>query len=190
MACALKTGPAVEPLTAAELATHGNIDTTADDAYLEALIKAARIRVENLTGLTLITSDWYEYWDDFPGIIYLTKAPAASVASITYYDSNNALQTLAATDYATQLVGVQPRIEPAYGVTWPTTYAKPNAVIVEYRAGYGSTSSYVPEDLRHAIRLIAEHWYEAREDAVAPTNMFVIPHGADAICAQYRLTYA
>ena len=58
MGLKLATHPEVEPVTLAEAKAHLRLDTDADDAYVSALISAARERVELFLRRALITQSF------------------------------------------------------------------------------------------------------------------------------------
>ena len=55
----IRTEPAAEPVTLAELKTFMRIDGSEDDALIESLIVAARELCESYTGRALITQELY-----------------------------------------------------------------------------------------------------------------------------------
>ena len=67
----LTTAPSVEPVTLAEAKDFARVDTSDSDTLLTSLIKVARRRVENETGLALITQTWTGVMDRWPS----TPAP-------------------------------------------------------------------------------------------------------------------
>jgi uncharacterized phiE125 gp8 family phage protein len=184
----LVTGPTVEPLTAAELKDQSRISHGEEDVLLERLIAAARSHVEKITRRALITQTWQLTLDRFPchAVIYVPRPPLIAVSSITYLDEDGTEQTVDSDDYRVDDQSQPGRIEPAYGESWPTTRDTINAVEVTHTAGYGATAADVPEDLRHAIALLAGHYYEHREAALAG-NLTEIPSGVDALCDSYIL---
>src|SRR5450631_4735333 len=60
--------PALEPLSLADAKLHLKVDTTADDALIESLIRACRFHIERLYDIALITQtlqlnlDYFPYW--------------------------------------------------------------------------------------------------------------------------------
>src|SRR5882724_3057083 len=58
MTSTLIAGPGAEPVTLAEAKAWCRVDATDEDALLTALIVAARLQVESLTGGALITQSW------------------------------------------------------------------------------------------------------------------------------------
>jgi uncharacterized phiE125 gp8 family phage protein len=79
---ALKTAPAIDPITLTEIKAHCRIDISDDDTYLGTLIKAGTSYIEKLTGIRFVTQTWYYYLDSFPGCdcIELPIGPVSGVA--------------------------------------------------------------------------------------------------------------
>lgn len=147
--------PTIEPVTRAEAKAWARIDGNEQDAIIDDLIAAARLRVENdLGGKQLINATWALTLDRFPPSIKLPRPPLGSVTSIQYIDTAGATQTLATSVYKVITDGVFGVIVEAYGQTWPSTRDEKNAVTVTYVAGYGATAADVPESLRSAIRML------------------------------------
>jgi uncharacterized phiE125 gp8 family phage protein len=175
MTLRLITPPAAEPATVAEVKLDAHMNGTTFDATITTLITAARRRAEDITGRSLITQTWELVLDYFPaGPIKIGMLPIQSVTSITYYDTNAALQTLAADQYALDANTLPGWINPAYGVTWPITRDVPNAVIIRFVTGYGLTAATVPEEIRMWIRAQAAAVIQAQSDQIdkSPTMEF------------------
>ena len=136
---------------------------TSNDADIERMIRAAYEEAERHSNRVFLQATVTEYFDTFPDCIYLKAAPAASITSVQYYDSDNTLQTWAATNYdaGQDLVSTPGRLMPDDGVSWPTVYSRPNAIVVTYVAG--STAAHlVPARARQAILLTVGNWNENR----------------------------
>jgi uncharacterized phiE125 gp8 family phage protein len=87
-----------------------------------------------------------------------------SITSIKYYDTDNAQQTLSSSYYTLDNKGEVAKIVEAVGYDFPDYSTEvPNVVDVEYVAGFGSSASDVPEDIRHAILFMISYFYENRE---------------------------
>lgn len=184
----IKTAPAVEPLTAAEAKLHLRVDHADEDALITRLITAARQYVENLCSRTLIDTVYYLHLDEFPDVIEFPRAPLDSVVALTYYDTAGSNQTLTATtDYVVNEEAVPPRCFPAYGKSWPATYAIEQAVRVEFKAGYGTAGSDVPEAIRQALLMLIGHWYEHRESVTVGVVSSVLKDAVDALLSSYRI---
>lgn len=129
--------PTVEPVAVDEVKTHLRVDTTDEDALIGVYISAARRWVETYTRRSLVRQTRRYRLDRFEGAaIELPNSPLRAVDAITYVDSNGAEQTWTSTLYRVDADSDIPRIEPAYGESWPTTRDAVNAVSVQYSAGY------------------------------------------------------
>jgi uncharacterized phiE125 gp8 family phage protein len=194
----LVTPPACEPVTVAELREWCRVDGAAHDAVLAGLAAAARDLVEKLTGRALVTQTWRLSLDGFPWpggwqvirnpsvwpdphTIRVPKAPLQSVASVTYYDMADALQTLSPAVYDVDAASDPGRVTLALGKTWPVTRPKPGAVRVTFVCGYGPLA--VPESVKTAIKLTAAQWFENREASVTGTIATELPWAARQLLA-------
>jgi len=157
-----KGEPAAEPVTTAEIQEYCRILETQDATLVAALGIAARDAIEGLTNRLLINTTVVAYWRKFPKALVLPFAPVSSITSVKYYDADNDIQTLAATEYDTDLNHDPAYICPAYGKTWPDIYSRPDAVQVTYVVGYGATGDDVPEALKVAVKAAALDIYEFR----------------------------
>lgn len=181
MALRLKTAPAADPVALADVKAHMNISHTDDDAMLAEYIDTAVSFLDGRDGYlgrALVTQVWTMTLPAFPAEIVLPLPPCASVDAITYVDREGALQTLAPASY--DVSGLDSadtaRIMPADGESWPDTAVKPEAVTVEFTAGYGAAAD-VPAPIRHALKEHVSRLYENRETG---------SHLVDAVSA-YRL---
>lgn len=176
------SGPATLPVTAAEAKANGRIDHDAEDALIEGLIGAALAHVEKSCGVAFEAQTWEVVLDAFPtGEIELPFGPVASVTSVSYVDSAGDDATVSADDYAVDTASPVGWVIPVDG--WPTAMAVANAVRVGFVAGAGT-----PADVRQAILLIVEHWYENRA-ASSADSLAPIPFGAEAIISLHRKIY-
>jgi|MDTE01.1.fsa_nt_gb uncharacterized phiE125 gp8 family phage protein len=157
--------PTAEPVTLAELKEQLRIEisTTEDDTFLEGLIASSRQAVEALLGKVLIDQTVVAKLNEFPKEEYfeLPTPPVSSVTSITYYDDDNAIQTLASADYSLNDYCDPQRIVRNTDVDWPTTYDRWDAITVTYQAGY-ATASAVPASIKTVIKMLAAETYENR----------------------------
>jgi uncharacterized phiE125 gp8 family phage protein len=156
MRLVLVSGPAVEPLTAAEAKERLNIGSEVSDAVMDAYIMAARQRIDGADGYlgrALITQTWQGRDDTFPsednGRIYIPLPPLQTV-TVSYLDSAGSPVTLVdGVDY--RVVQAQrPYILPLTG--WPSVTGI-DGVTIEFVVGYGDAGSDVPEPIRTAIAL-------------------------------------
>lgn len=127
------------------------------------LAMAARIHCENYTRTCFITSTWLYQMDGWPprdtrygdhgqpGGFLLPRTPFQSIQSFTYIDEDGNQQTLPldetygktppAGSYAYQLdpgTDTRPaRLAPMWANPWPPLRWVPNAVQIQFKAGYG-----------------------------------------------------
>lgn len=177
----LDTAPASEPVTVAEFKTWIGYGGSDLDTQYTNLLLAARQWVEEYTWRQLITATWIVKLHRFPRTIILPKPPLGAVSSIQYVDQNGTTQTLASSKY--QVSGDEPGIViEAYNETWPITRSVLDAVTITFTAGYGASSSDVPESIREAILLIAQSWNNA-----IVCDESKIPMAAKSMLEPYRL---
>lgn len=162
--------PTVEPITLAEVKSHIRQDASVgsiEDAMLTRWIKSAREQAENLTQRYFVEQTWRLELDAFPAAIELPRGPVLSVQSVKYQDASNVQQTLDPADYTVDKNGrYTSYIVPAYGKTWPTTYPHINSVLVEWKAGYGTDATSVPECVKDWMLLTIEDRYNNRGASV------------------------
>ncbi len=182
------SAPATEPITTAEAKTHLVIDHSDDDTYVAALVAAARAYVENYTGRQLVTATWTVDYECFPSgdTIELPYPRLQSVTSVKYYDLAGTQQTFAASKYV--VADAAPgRIRLVSGESWPQTLpSRAQAVEVIFIAGYGAASA-VPDDIKHAIKLLVGHWYENRETVIVGTSSDSVPFAVEALLNPHKI---
>lgn len=189
----LTTAPAAEPLSTTDAKLHLRVDVSTDDAYIDTLVKAARLEVERRTGRALIDQTWTMKVPRFPGAGYaieIPRAPLQSVTSVAYVDAAGDSQTWASSEYSVDApdgeYAARGLIVPDYGVSYPSTQGHLFDVTIVFVAGYGGASA-VPADLVQAIRLLVAHWYDTRTPVVVGTITATVPQSVTAILDNYRL---
>lgn len=184
----LVTGPAIAPVTLAEVRMHCRVDGDDEDALLSGLVLAAVSHLDGWSGILgrcLISQTWRQTFDAF-GVLSL-PFPAQTVTAVTYVDPAGAVQTLAPTDYQLREFPGGSAVEPFPGASWPSAAARAGSVAVTFVAGYGPASSDVPAAIRQAILMLAAHWYENREAAVVGATATDLPFAVSALVGPYRL---
>ena len=157
----LLAGPGEEPVTLAEAKAWCRIDAADEDALVVALIAAARLHVESVTGRALIEQQWRLTLDCPKGrVVPLPVVPVMAVISATA-DENSI-------DVELQGDGV---LLPGEGF---------RTLSIDYTAGYGGAAD-VPQDLKQALLRLVACWFENR-DTTAPE----VPAGFDRLIAGYK----
>jgi len=166
----IHTLPVLEPITQDEAKEHLRVEQTDDieNDYIDAIIKAAREHVEDITRRALLTQVWDYYLDGFPGDDFI-KLPFGNLQTtglvITYYsvdtDDSKKTNTMTLTsDYLIETNGDQcGKIVLPYGEVWPSFTAWPTqAVKVHYTCGW-TTRALVPFKIKAACKFWAENLY-------------------------------
>ena len=181
----LITAPAAEPVTEAEVTTRTGVDSVAS-ADMVALIKSARTWAEEYCGRAFVTQTWEKRLDAFPDEIELARGPVQSITSIRYTDLDGVLQTLANTEYVLDDYEQNGVVYPAYGKTWPSTRDEPNAVRVQFVAGYGNAAA-VPDPIKSAIILIVGQSLRSQPALEASIYPSSVPNAAKEMLNPYRI---
>lgn len=167
--------PANEPVTVDELKAHLRVDGDAEHDYLSLLIMAARQYVETTLRRSLMPCTW-ELITDAQDAITLSMPPIVSVESAT--DENNAAVSHTLTMAGdVKLTGVSGLVKIAYtaGMSLESDEAH-------------TQRDKVPALYRHAIKLIAGHLYENREDVIVGAGITAsqLPSGVDRLLSANR----
>lgn len=158
------------------------------DTLITAQIVAAREYAEEHCSRALIEQTWELYLDAFPDEeIVLPRPPLLSVTTVLYLDTAGVQQTLAPADYKVDAISEPAEIVAAYGKSWPATRAERNAVVVTYKAGYGTTAAAVPQQIRQAILLLIGEMYERREEAIVGASINQNVLSAKSLLNSYRI---
>lgn len=178
-------------LAACEFGTqiHTYSSDATDDDILSAIITAARMQVETITGRQLITATWDMFLNDFPSKEYIEipYGNLQSITSIKYTDCNGTLTTMTATtDYLVDLSSDPGRVVLPYAKSWPSLTLYPvNPIAIRFVCGYGSLASDVPQGIRTAIKMMAADLYENRE--TQGTQQMYQNKAAESLLYPYRL---
>ncbi len=186
----VQTPPAIEPVDVDFLRRHARVDYDEDNDLLDFYLTSARQQAEKYLGRVLITQTLQWTMSERPPngsmpllpipllimpIILsspqimnkpfeLPRSPAQSVTSIsvTGFDDTATVLT-AGSDYTADLTLDPARIK----LHWLTTPTRLLHVQTLFVAGYGDDETDVPLSIRHAIMLLATHYYENRGDVAA-----------------------
>jgi len=183
----IEEGPAVEPLSITEANTH--LHVSGQDTYVTALISVARRSIERYLKRTLITTTYTAYADKWEGVFTLPLPTLQSVESVKYYNNEGVLTTLSENENYWVVNTDDPgQIVKKYDVTYPELQdGRPDAIEIAYTAGYGDAASDVPEDIRHAMKLLIGNYYEQRSDIVVGSNAGRIPNYISDLIHSYRI---
>lgn len=171
-----------EPLTLTEAKAQVRKLTNDEDTYITSLIVAARQWVENYTGHILVSRTFTDTFSAFGDYLSLRYRPVTALGDIDYFDDAGDAATYEAGVLRTHVYPA--KVYPPFGDTFPTIAAD-TGISVEYTAGYSSASD-VPDDLKHAMRLLIGHWYSHRS-GVSADEVQEVPLAVKSLCAPYRV---
>lgn len=172
----LVTAPSSEPVTLTEAKTHLNVSGTSKDTYITSLIVAARGQIERYLNRALITQSWKVYYDcwhhemliPFGRLQIAGASPGPASPVVKYYNLSGTLTTLTESDYYWVVTTTDPgRIVRKYDATYPELqYGRPDAIEIAFTAGFGSAASAIPDEIKHAMKLLITNYFEHRGDVV------------------------
>ena len=207
--------PPVEPITLEDcylqlrLDPLGSPPTHPDDTMLSTMITTARTRAEQVTRRAFVQqtvrmalpgfpcrhfpgSPWgdEEGWTERDGWVELLRPPFAELLQVRYYDDDNAIQTLSPANYFTTDESFLPRLMVTSGYTWPTTYCRDDAVLIDYVVGYAPEGSpptdyraNVPSQVKDAIKIGVQLLY----DELAPEKREQLEQTFQRLLASFKI---
>ena len=176
----LVTAPTTEPLTLANVRdNHLRVTNgTAEDDYIETLIRVARRRAERVTRRALATQTWRMVLDRFPceRELLLPLPPLQEVVSIDYLDEDGVRTTWGGSPLPYDVTipsgptAGRARVAPVYDTTWPDHRRQLGSVRIQFTCGYADAGSPalpdVPEDIAHGMLLMVGELYKQRSISV------------------------
>ena len=181
------TPPKIEPVSIAEVKDQIGINDTRSDALIARRITEARKWAEEYTSSAFIEQTRENRWDCFEKKHDLPSA--LTVTSVKYIDTDGVETTLNAADYVLDTYTFIPHVRASYGVTWPSIRSEPNAVRIQYTAGYGPKSSDVEPLIKEAIILLVGHWMNFQPQAESGISMSRIPYAVRDLLDPYKLYF-
>lgn len=161
--------PVKEVMTVAEAKAHLRVDHDDEDFLIDTYIRSARQWAESFMRRSLIEQTWTLTLNDFPvgdNPIRLPNGPIIGITSVSYYDVDNALQSIIDYQFTAGTGSGVGQVRPAAGDDWPDVYDdRSDAVQITYTAGYGDSRDEVPDEIRTAIMYRIGDLYENRAQA-------------------------
>ena len=210
MALQLVRAPLDEPYTREEAKVSWRVTIDDDDELIDGLISASREHAEIFTRRQILTATYILYMDCFPyggndaswlrpnqyvygtdirrfrsgNTIMIPRPPLQKITKIEYLDSSGVLQVLSPLAYGVDKFSEPGRLFLNEGFWWPGTKNIPNAVRIEFVAGWENADA-VPRSLMAGMKLLGGWWYEARESS-AEKMMYEIPFGARTLLTLHK----
>ena len=173
----VKTEPASEPITTAEIKNYLKVNFTNDDTLLDEMVTAARKQAETYTQRAFISQVIELFWDRFQLEMALPFPPNISIDSVKTKFEDQTDTLVLDTDYF--VLGLDTK-----KVRIPVVSSR-KSLEIEMTAGYGAAASDVPKDIKLAIMKIAGNYYDNRIDWVTGTIIGKFPENSRSLLDQY-----
>ena len=194
----VETAPNADLVATAIMKNFLRVDADDENALIDSLVDAATAHLDGPNGIlgrALITQVWNLSLDRFPvysatnpwEAISIPLPPLQSVQSITHVDTAGATQTLASSVYTVDIASQPGRVYPAYNQEWPEVRDIPNAVTIQFTAGYGDAASNVPDTIITAVKQMVAHWFDNRPAVEIGTIATEVPMGVRRLLAPYMI---
>lgn len=184
--------PATEPITTAEAKTHLRVDISDEDTYIDTLIVTAREFCEAYTNRVFITQTWVQNEDCWSNPVELKVNPIVSLTSLKYYNASEVQTTItdSSANFQKDFLSDVGNIYEGLTNSFPSLGATINPIEITTVCGYGAASA-VPDDIKHAIKLIVSHLFENREMVSVSIGGFTqaipMPSAVYQLLARYRI---
>lgn len=110
------------------------------------------------------------------------------VDAVKYYNGEGSETTLDASQYWVVNSTDPGFIKGKYDTVFPQLQeGRPDAIEIDFTCGFGDEASDVPEEIRHAMKLLVAKYFENREDVVIGTNVARIPGYLTDLIHSYKL---
>lgn len=207
------TAPAVEPVSLEDLKAHLRISNSADDGWLTAAIKAARMAAEDYCGCIFIRRTFRqfqdqpgcpqdEWWDGVreapisvlaSAMVELMKRPLVSVEAVRAWDdADTSILVSPSVYYVDTTDQLQPgRLIVRRGQAWPVVMRVANGFQVDFTAGFSADVAGLPGELTLSVKMLASYLYSNRGDCTcdkAGAMGAISQSGAAFFLESYRLT--
>lgn len=176
------TEPTFEPFELQFVKDYLKVHTEADDAFIDFIISAARIKAEQYTGISICKKKIEQRFDRFE--ILLAVGNVKTVDSITYINTEGDTSTVDPSVYALKSFAMLPKVSERFSKQWPTDLANEAEAVAVLFWGGEETAAAISKDIRTAILLTIGEMYANREDFV---NRF--PTAAQTLLEPYKVRH-
>lgn len=192
----LVAAPTIKPVTLTEAKSWLDISYTNKDTVITALIAAATSHLDGWTGILwrcLCEQTWRQDYDDFTSCKRLPLFPVISITSVKYTDTSGVEQTIGSANYTLKNDDLGAYVEFVSTYSFPSLNVESAAMRITYLAGYADIAgtpktSSVPDDIKHAIALLARHWFDNPSAVVVGVTAQKMPMAVDSLLAKYERT--
>jgi uncharacterized phiE125 gp8 family phage protein len=178
--------PEIEPMTLDEVKRFARIDSDDENALLTLLLKAARDKVEQDTGVALLTQTRDLFMDRAPTVVepfVLPFPPLQEVVSLTATHADGTTTVVDEDDYLVS----DGQLSLAEDSVWPEDLRVVQPWTLRVIVGY-ETPEDIPPALVRAVALLAAHFAGPGRDLVIGSTGYLaapMPMGYDACVESY-----
>ena len=195
-------------VTLDEIKQHLIVDHDDDDVLITRYVLAALAHAEAYCDRSFRVRRHQVIGDGWPcdGML-LQYGPVRRIDEVTYYDTDGAQQTLDASLW--RILPTRHGHRLVFYSTPPSVECRPDAVSINYLAGYGAlpgaspdsqglpytlpivlggddgarldVNARLPDNVKHAVYMLVGHWYENRETVIAGTISSPVAIAAEAL---------
>jgi len=171
----LKTDNSNLPLTTAEVNDHLKESFTdiSSEELIPIFIKAVEYFGEQFTKRVFLTKTFTNYRRCWESTYELRKSKLGVINSVKYYDTDDSLQTIDSSNYLTS------NSEEFSSLYFIETYSYPSLssnirqpIQIEFTAGYGTTESSIPNNIKTAMLNHLALLWKNRGDCMSQGSAF------------------
>lgn len=157
-------GPAVEPVTLADMKAYLRLDSDGEDELVEALIMAGRLAVERATRIQLVEQSWRFRLRAWPveRAVALPFHPLISVEAVRVFPASGLAEVIGPDLYRIDGASEPARLLVESSVPDPGRRA--DGIEIDVTSGFGATPAAIPGPLILAVQRLVAHWFENRGD--------------------------
>jgi len=170
------------PVSLAEVKAYLKIDSAVEDALITSLIQTAGLCFEAMTGVILITKSFLTkriIWDN-----YQLRRRFISDIILRYYNSEDTLTVVLPSEYDIYEENAYDILITNLSKSLSTNKTQP--IEIEFKAGFGDDSSFIPANIKIALMQHIASMYENRGDCADSNCSNLLPPLSRSIYSQYR----
>ncbi|WP_127145654.1 head-tail connector protein [Pelagibacterium montanilacus] len=184
----LLAGPDEEPIALVRAKAWLRVEDDAEDGLIEALITAARIHIEGITGRALLAQSWRVVLDAWPGDgeVRLPVGPVIAITEVRTHDGEGTPEEIDTEGFSFDAGAVPARLLVPAQVQGAGGVRARMGIEIDYVAGLATEPAEVPGDLIQALLVLVGYWYENRDAVIVAGAGAVVPAGFDRLVSRYR----
>lgn len=185
MKAILKTAPAGQPITTAQVKSFGFGNTTKLDDMIGDLIPGAVSWAEEWTGRRFVNQDWYIYFDlpEFKNVMELYTFNVSAINEVLYYDEDNNSTEISSSKYRL----LDDRIIFNQKESFSTgNWRYQDTIRIDVTTGYGADSDNMNSDIQSALAQLTSYWAQTGKMAGAKSDYQEIPLGVRSKLFKYQ----